>query len=84
MNVDVPLNKETKLKTSSAYNSNSVEKNLIYNFFSGYLYIFPYINIRYESELKRSYVDVISAVNVFFIQWNPSTAILKKEVCGLC
>ena len=33
-----------------------------------------------KSELKSSYDDVISAVDEFFDQWDPSTATPMKEV----
>ena len=37
----------------------------------------------YESGLKSSYNDVISAAYDFFDQWDPSTATSLEEVCGL-
>ena len=33
--------------------------------------------------LKHLYDDIISAVDDFFNQWDPSTATAMKEVCGL-
>ena len=36
-----------------------------------------------EGPLKSSYNDVISPVDFFFNQWDPSTAILMEEVSRL-
>ena len=37
----------------------------------------------YKSGLKSSYDDIISAVDDFFGQWDPNTATLTEELCGL-
>ena len=37
----------------------------------------------YKDWLKNSYHDVISAIDDFIDQWNPSTATLMEEVCRL-
>ena len=36
----------------------------------------------YKGGLKRSYTDVMSAVDDFFDQWNPNTATMIKEMHG--
>ena len=36
----------------------------------------------YASGIESLLADVISAVDDFFDQWNPSTATLIEEVCG--
>ena len=47
-----------------------------------YIYIYIYIYIIYEGGLKSSYDEVISSVDNFFDQWDPSTATLMEEVPG--
>ena len=37
----------------------------------------------YESRVKSSYDDVISAVDNFFDLWDPSTATLMEDMWGL-
>ena len=41
------------------------------------------MNELFESGLKSSYDDVISAVDDFFDQSDASTAMLMEEVCGM-
>ena len=36
-----------------------------------------------KSELKSSLANIISAVDEFFEQWDPSTGTQMEEVCGL-
>ena len=40
------------------------------------------VKYMYKDGLKSSYDDLVSAVDIFD-QWNPSTATLMEEVCGL-
>ena len=44
---------------------------------------FLYEGGRKVNRLKSSYDDVISAVDDFFDQWDPSIVTLMEEVCGL-
>ena len=37
---------------------------------------------KYEGGLKSSYDDIISVVDDFFDQWDPSTATQIEEICG--
>ena len=47
-----------------------------------YMCVCEYVHI-YKGRLKNSYYDIISAVDNFFDQWNPSTSTPMLEVCGL-
>ena len=70
MKVYVPLNQKTK--------------PIIYKYVFTCVFIFYVYSVQgWGGGLKSSYEHVIFAVDDFFYPWDPSTATLLEEVCGL-